>query len=372
EVVETGSVLEPTNYDTDGDGLADSELLNNDFELTCGTNPLLDDTDGDGLLDGEEATLIVESIEESTPQTSVQYESSTAFTDAIAGIGNSEEDEPIELTKECEVDYDTPGCYLCPYDPTDPDMDKDELDDGQEDTNKDGVVDVGETDPRNPDSDGDHLLDGQEDTNKNGVVDAGETDPNNDDSDDDGITDYMELKGTAVWIDEFDNERVDFEHEELNDLYVMCNEEYSTCITNPNKPDTDGDYINDNIELSIGTDPREKNEDVKIELDWWTDCFTNKIPTIAECKQSMLDIAELDVAPDDYDVYDWFATDRICADEVDRGIGVFCTDTDNDGLLDRVEISIGTNLANSDSDKDGLPDGLEYEEDEDDRILDPV
>ncbi len=78
-------------------------------------------------------------------------------------------------------------------DPLIPDTDGDGILDGQEDSNGNGVVDVGEVDPLNPDSDGDGALDGQEDSNGNGVVDVWEADPLNPDSDGDGITDGYEI-----------------------------------------------------------------------------------------------------------------------------------------------------------------------------------
>ena len=73
------------------------------------------------------------------------------------------------------------------------DSDGDGLPDDVEDSNGNGIVDVGETDPLNPDTDGDGALDGQEDSNGNGIVDADEADPLNPDSDGDGLTDGYEI-----------------------------------------------------------------------------------------------------------------------------------------------------------------------------------
>ncbi len=47
--LEPGLGLDPTNADTDADGVADGDELN-----IYGTDPLAADTDGDGVLDGEE------------------------------------------------------------------------------------------------------------------------------------------------------------------------------------------------------------------------------------------------------------------------------------------------------------------------------
>ncbi len=52
------------------------------------------------------------------------------------------------------------------------------------------------SDPRNPDSDGDGIPDGEEDKNRNGKVDRGETDPTKADSDGDGIPDGSDARPT--------------------------------------------------------------------------------------------------------------------------------------------------------------------------------
>lgn len=65
------------------------------------------------------------------------------------------------------------------------------------DSDNDGLSDVIEaeycTEITNPDSDSDGLYDGTEDSNKNGVVDEGETDPCDADTDDDGHPDGIEI-----------------------------------------------------------------------------------------------------------------------------------------------------------------------------------
>jgi hypothetical protein len=74
------------------------------------------------------------------------------------------------------------------------DTDGDGIPDGDEDANRNGVVDPGETDPGNADTDGDGIFDGVEDVNHNGVVDSGETDPLDSDTDDDGMPDGWEIQ----------------------------------------------------------------------------------------------------------------------------------------------------------------------------------
>lgn len=113
--------MAPSDPDTDGDGLTDSE------EDTLGTDPNDSDTDGDGLSDGQE-------VEEGT--------------DPL----DPDSDDDGLLDGE-EVSQGT--------DPNNSDTDNDGLGDGEE-------VDLG-TDPTDSDSDGDGISDGEE-------VDSG-TDP---------------------------------------------------------------------------------------------------------------------------------------------------------------------------------------------------
>ncbi|MDP1823041.1 MAG: Ig-like domain-containing protein [Archangium sp.] len=97
----TATVMLTVGMDSDGDGLED------DAEMRLGTDPRVADTDRDLIVDGLEVTL----------------------------------------TRT---------------DPLDDDSDDDGLIDGNEDLNRNGTLDVGETDPNLADTDGDELLDGTE------------------------------------------------------------------------------------------------------------------------------------------------------------------------------------------------------------------
>jgi len=109
----------PLDADCDDDGLTDGNLGSEDLNVNGvvdprETDPRLFDTDGDGLSDGCERGLALPENAEATD----------------------------------------PTVFVADEDPTTT------------------------TDPANPDSDGDGISDGEEDTNRNGRLDPGETDPN--------------------------------------------------------------------------------------------------------------------------------------------------------------------------------------------------
>lgn len=174
----------PASSDTDVDGLRDNvEDANQNGQVDPGeTDPTQNDSDGDGLLDGDE--------------------------DVNAnGVHEPYETSPLSADTDCDGLSD--GVELGGSVQTSPilaDTDRDGLSDGIEL----GLVSLsvpaecnaveGDADPNtvtNPtaaDSDGDGILDGDEDANRNGRLDSGETDPNNSDSDEDGLSDGDEVR----------------------------------------------------------------------------------------------------------------------------------------------------------------------------------
>ena len=134
------------------------------------------------------------------------YQSGHLGWDITLGPGTTEADFHSDLEL-----YGSHLVRIAPI-PLDTDTDAGGLLDIVEDSNRNGVVDPGETDPSDPDSDDDGALDGQEDINGNGIVDAGEADPLNYDSDGDGLTDGYEINvggtdpvsTTTVYIDQCD------------------------------------------------------------------------------------------------------------------------------------------------------------------------
>jgi hypothetical protein len=146
-----GTIIMQGALDTDGDCIPD------EIELSTGTDPNNDDSDNDGLLDGEEDF------------------NCDGVPDVAPGGGSAPE----------YIDYRTgtnPRLF---------DSDGDGLSDGLErglirphgiinSNPPDFVADLDPlttTDPTKPDTDGDGISDGEEDTNKNGRLDPGETSP---------------------------------------------------------------------------------------------------------------------------------------------------------------------------------------------------
>jgi len=136
-------IFDPLDPDTDGDkfraidGAIEGSMgyMTDEWELEIGTNPFDIDTDDDGIIDSTD------------------------------------------------------------WNPLSADSDGDGLIDPLEDTNLNGIYDIGidYLDYTNPDTDEDGLPDGDEDTNFNGIVDGKETDPNKGDSNHDWISDGWEV-----------------------------------------------------------------------------------------------------------------------------------------------------------------------------------
>jgi len=205
EVLQAGT--DPTDMDTDNDGLCDghkpplcaSEDANNNGVVDPGeTDPTNPDTDGDGLSDGLESGLTV-------PETP-------------------------------DTDTSSPNWQ--------PDADP-----------------ASTTDPLNPDSDGDSLMDGSEDTDHDGSVDLEETDPYSSDTDDDGCGDDADNCPTV------DNPgQVDGDIDGAGDACDICtNDHYNdadndgVCVDSGYLPPKTGD--NDNCTAVANPDQADADTD---------------------------------------------------------------------------------------------------------------
>jgi hypothetical protein len=249
--------------DSDGDGLTDN------LEVLLGTDPSDLDTDDDGLSDGDEDANHNGIVNENeTDPTKADTDGDGIQDGTELGITEPVPDPDGEgplLGTDTEV-FVPDADPATSTDPLDADTDLDEIWDGFEDANHNGMVDSGETDPNDADTDDDGILDGVEDANQNGIVDSGETDPLDGDTDDDGILDGVEDANHNGMVDsgETDPCNVDTDGEGVQDGtelgYTLADigPDTDTSIFQPDldpttttdalNPDTDGDGANDGEE----------------------------------------------------------------------------------------------------------------------------
>ena len=353
----------PLDSDTDNDGLSDGDEI-----YLYDTNPIDNDSDNDGLTDGLELGIYGDIFENET-----NYES------CLTRGG-------VSSYTNCKESWQQDEDELSKTDPRASDSDGDGIDDGDEDTNKNGKLDDGETaadlsdtddggrndfeeiftdstDPRNPDddvgdSDGDGLLDHREeelgtdpevpDTDGDGLLDGEEisihfTDPLKDDTDDDGLSDLREVTGQGFcnWISPKTGVLCDYNEDGTRD---------ESDATDPNNPDTDGGGTLDGWEVDLdSTNPLNNNTD---------DIPADERDTDGD---GLTDLEENTLYNTDMNDNDTDGDGLLDGDEVNNhGTNPNEKDSDGDDLSDYDEIS--THLTNPllrDSDEDGLEDGEE-------------
>lgn len=172
---------DPWDKDTDGDCISNYAESTGLFGFF--TDPLAKDTDEDGLSDLQEICTYIDTGNETQM-------------DEISPDETDRESIRVEISSMREE-------YYYKLDPTNSDVDGDELSDGEEisagtnperiDSDYDGLSDgeeiyIYETDPKERDTDGDGLLDSEEIFGTYGIV----TDPTKEDTDGDGIPDGEE------------------------------------------------------------------------------------------------------------------------------------------------------------------------------------
>lgn len=200
------------NGDPDGDG------LNNLDEYWYGGNPHASDTDGDGLTDSEEAYVY------------------------FTSVNNADWDD------DGLNDYDEVITYGT--DPYSWDTDNDTLSDADE-------VLVYSTNPLKMDSDGDWMWDDWE-------LDHG-LDPNDPadgllDADGDGLANQLEFVFMDKGFDPFVADSAGFPWSEDPDYDGLTTaQEFTIYLTNPRQPDTDDDGMDDGWEIQYGFNPKVDN-----------------------------------------------------------------------------------------------------------------
>ena len=367
------------SVDSDADGLSDS------LEVELGTNPNDADTDDGGVNDGSEDAdrdgVVDPGETDPTPghgdddATNPDSDGdglSDALEEAIGSNPNDADSDddgiPDGLEPNPAADSDGDGVLNV----LDPDSDNDGLFDGTEagygcagpgtDASANHCVPDADggattTSPINPDTDGGGVSDGSEDTNLNGKIDAGELDPNNPsddttavDSDGDGLSDKLEAElGTNPNDADSDDDGVPDGQEPNPSL-----DSDGDGLINALDPDSDNDGLYDGTELGLG-------------------CSGAGTNTGAGHCVPDADGGETKTSPINPDTDGGGASDgsedanldgKVDPGETDPTAGhggddFQNTDSDGDGLGDKLEEELGLNPNDADSDDDGVLDGDE-------------
>jgi len=326
-----------SNGTNDGDEDFDADGLTNTTELNLTlTDPLIADTNGNGVLDGEEDSDgdgLGNAFEISVTGTNPGSNDSDG--DGISDYLEDSDGDGLSNAIELTVTNTNAG------DPADnglsvPDTDGDGLNDYQETLTG--------TDPDNVDSDGDATNDGDEDT------------------DSDGLSDSVELNLTRTRFDVADSDQngvSDAEEDaDLDGLGNLIELTYSTGA-NPLDPllnDSDSDGILDGDEDFDGDGLTNAQESNITGTDITNpDTNGNGVSDGDEDRDSdgLSDAVELNIT-----LTDWNDAGSLDGDPL--GINDANRDSDGDGLSNLQEILItGTNPHSPDSDEDGTRDGDE-------------
>lgn len=334
----------PSNPDTDGDGLTDGEEVN-----TSHTSPTAADSDGDGLADGAEVhTYATDPLKADTD--------TDGLNDHLEEVYGT---DPWNVDTDGDSLTDGDEVYIHHTDPAGADTDVDGLTDGEE-------VNTYFTDPTKADSDADGLSDGLEvndyttdpnraDSDQGGVNDGEEvargTDPLN--ADDDVVNDDTDSDGlTATEENRYgtDPHKPDTDTDGLLDGY-----EVKVSHTSPVKADTDGDGLKDGAEVSLGTGSGKPDTD--------GDGLTDGAEVNTYHTNPMVADSDGDGLTDGVEVNGYRNTRY---HKVFRS-NPLLADSDRDGLSDRVEVTGSknrfghrpTNPLKADTDRDGVKDGKE-------------
>ncbi len=252
------TMTDPTNADTDNDGLKDGEEdwnFNGKRDFTTDpktgkityleTDPVNPDSDGDGLLDG------IEGDRNKNGKLDANETDPLLFDTDGDGIGDGAEiNQYGTLPNDCDTDKDGLGDGL-EAGIVNPNLEKPACAGLQlAGTNFRSISTLS---PSRVDSDGDGLADGDEDKNHNGWLDPGETDPTTADTDGDGIDDYVETT-------------LDVNHDGLPDVDIKLLKNGPKCspptdptdldcdgVPNARDDDSDGDGCPDKIEAMNDT-----------------------------------------------------------------------------------------------------------------------
>ncbi|MBK6684325.1 MAG: hypothetical protein IPG45_07615 [Deltaproteobacteria bacterium] len=228
--------------------------------------------------------------------------------------------------------------------------------DANEDFDGDGINNTNEfrlgTKANDIDTDDDGVADGDEDANRNGAIDPGETSPIDADSDDDGLTDGQELGK----ITPLTSARPGVSG---TDPAVFVADGNNATTTDPNNADTDGDQIPDGVEDLNRNGRIDAGETDPLDLDSDDDGLADGVEDVNF--NGVTDAGETNATDADSD-------DDGLADGVERGINTPVLDPDGAGPLKGTDTAVWrpdtdpastTNPLARDTDGDGVADGDE-------------
>jgi hypothetical protein len=320
----------PTDADSDDDGLDDGQE-----DMDIGTDFCNPDTDGDGA---------------GTASTSDYYEVNVSGTNPL---------DPDTDDGLCDANGTGSGCPApirseasAGTDSLNPDTDGDEILDGAEDLDGDGVFGItdGEPDPTLFDTDSDGLSDGFELGSGSGC------DPAIDDTDGDGLSDSEEVNVTHTTCSRADSDSDGLsDADEVIVLSGAFPNRVLQQVSDPLSPDTDGDGLSDSVEYggsgvtrtTVG--PGGTPDSCGVMSD--QDGFVNNPDSDNDGLNDGADaLPEVPAASGNGGELNDDAVRSICD-----------PDSDGDGLLDGVEATQGTDPLDWDSDDDGLSDREELQ-----------
>ncbi|MDH5402030.1 MAG: hypothetical protein OEY49_06030, partial [Candidatus Heimdallarchaeota archaeon] len=326
------------------------------------------DTDDDGLFDGDEVRGL------NYTQNGIIY---TIYTDPLKWDTDDDSITWPDQYGEMSQPLSDGDEWALGTDPTRRDTDLDGIQDGWELWLGRGLIpgmDAIPLDPLSNDTDGDLLIDGKELVIANMTTllnpyigyylySPFNTSAVNADSDGDFIDDRMELEVYAT-----NPSSIDSDNDTLSDY-----DELEIYHTNPIKNDTDGDGLTDYEELNgfnypndsssselITTDPNNSDSDGDLLPDGAEVFLYNMDPRNPDMNSNeILDGMDIDSDNDGlYDGEEYYIYGTI---ESSEGGGPFEPDSDRDGLFDGMEVyELRTDPADWDTDDDTYSDTLEY------------
>ena len=218
------------NVDSDGDGILDGADVDIDGDTIADNGT---DRDQDGINDMADVDVDGDGINDNG-----QDSDRDGIRDSYDTVDNTNDTDSDTILDGADVDIDGDNII-----DNGRDYDKDGINDAYDnDDDNDGLVDAIDPNNHNMDTDGDTIIDGVDaDVNGDGIVDNGE------DSDGDGINDLGDIDSHLDSIDsDKDGVRDEYDIDDDNDGITDVEEEKRG--TNPLLEDSDGDGKSDTIE----------------------------------------------------------------------------------------------------------------------------